>query len=490
MQLSRRALLVAGAAGGASAAVGYGSWKIRHPEVERPSLTADAWIAARRAPYFIGHRGAGGVVPEHTIEGYQFAIDQRLPAVEMSVGLSADGVPFCLHDPTLDRTTTLAGPLNRQTAVALDRGRVRIPRLGPAWTGDRMPRIPRLEDALEVCAGRVVLCIEAKSGAALVPMLRLLQDRALMGTVILKCPVGSPTVDLAHRAGLPVFAYLGAGEQVDLPHLAQAARQLDRERDVLVIPTRNKGSFIDDALVERAVDQGTPVWVYSTHRRSEVQHYRERGVSGFVVTTAGYASSDSALTTEEGWHSERINPGLLTKDPYSDAYRFRWLGAGAIAVITPEQSAHITVGALGPIRASSYSFEVSAALDEASIGSGGGISVVVCTDDDASPQTPEGRTSGYECTVDGKGVLAIRSNVARSPKEPGQVLASRPTGAAVTPATWTKLTVSVKPGSLRLSWGGASIAVDETRWRGGYAHLGRFGEAGAASYRDLGVQVL
>ncbi len=45
-----------------------------------------------------------------------------------------------------------------------------------------MPRIPRLEDALAAVGRRAVLCIEAKSGDAFEPMLRLIQDQAAMGS--------------------------------------------------------------------------------------------------------------------------------------------------------------------------------------------------------------------------------------------------------------------------------------------------------------------
>jgi len=60
-------------------------------------------------PRYVAHRGAGKLAPENTLaamrEGY--ALGYRM--VEFDVKLSADGVPFLLHDDTLDRTTDGAG---------------------------------------------------------------------------------------------------------------------------------------------------------------------------------------------------------------------------------------------------------------------------------------------------------------------------------------------------------------------------------------------
>ena len=77
----------------------------------------------RKAPYFIAHRGTGDVVPEHTLPSYQTALDWGAQAIEISVVGTADDEVYCLHDLTLDRTTTETG-LAKQTAESLDAVRV------------------------------------------------------------------------------------------------------------------------------------------------------------------------------------------------------------------------------------------------------------------------------------------------------------------------------------------------------------------------------
>jgi glycerophosphoryl diester phosphodiesterase len=61
-------------------------------------------------PRVIGHRGAAARAPENTLVGLGEAVRQGARWVEVDVRLSADDVPFLLHDDTLERTTTGRGP--------------------------------------------------------------------------------------------------------------------------------------------------------------------------------------------------------------------------------------------------------------------------------------------------------------------------------------------------------------------------------------------
>lgn len=56
----------------------------------------------------IGHRGASGYAPEHTLPSYRLAIQQKADFVEPDLGVTKDGVLICLHDDTLERTTNIA----------------------------------------------------------------------------------------------------------------------------------------------------------------------------------------------------------------------------------------------------------------------------------------------------------------------------------------------------------------------------------------------
>jgi glycerophosphoryl diester phosphodiesterase len=59
-------------------------------------------------PEIIAHRGASGLLPEHTLAGYALALAQDADVIEPDLIASADGVLFCRHEPQLARSTDVA----------------------------------------------------------------------------------------------------------------------------------------------------------------------------------------------------------------------------------------------------------------------------------------------------------------------------------------------------------------------------------------------
>jgi len=70
-------------------------------------------------PRFAAHRGAGKLAPENTLAAMRLGHAHGYRMVEFDVKLSADGVPFLLHDDKLDRTTNGRGPASALTWTAL-----------------------------------------------------------------------------------------------------------------------------------------------------------------------------------------------------------------------------------------------------------------------------------------------------------------------------------------------------------------------------------
>jgi glycerophosphoryl diester phosphodiesterase len=70
-------------------------------------------------PRWIAHRGAGKLAPENTLAAFKLGASHGYRMFECDVKLSADGVPFLLHDNTLNRTTTGKGTAGEQTWSAL-----------------------------------------------------------------------------------------------------------------------------------------------------------------------------------------------------------------------------------------------------------------------------------------------------------------------------------------------------------------------------------
>lgn len=97
---------------------------------------ADRWPL----PRWIAHRGAGRLAPENTLAALRLGAKCGFKAFECDVKLSADGVPFLLHDATLERTSSgrgTAGLLTWDALARLDAGSWH----GPAFAGEPMPTL-------------------------------------------------------------------------------------------------------------------------------------------------------------------------------------------------------------------------------------------------------------------------------------------------------------------------------------------------------------
>ncbi len=57
-------------------------------------------------PRWIAHRGAGTLAPENTLAAFRLGASLGFRMFECDVKLSADGIPFLLHDTTLQRTSS------------------------------------------------------------------------------------------------------------------------------------------------------------------------------------------------------------------------------------------------------------------------------------------------------------------------------------------------------------------------------------------------
>ena len=73
------------------------------------------------APIFLGppplpfaHQGGGREHTENSWEAFEHARSLGYPYLETDVQTSSDGVVFCMHDPTLDRTTNGHGKAAEQ----------------------------------------------------------------------------------------------------------------------------------------------------------------------------------------------------------------------------------------------------------------------------------------------------------------------------------------------------------------------------------------
>ena len=98
-----------------------------------------------------GHRGASAVAPENTYAAFEQAIADRGEYTETDIRATSDGALVLMHDATLDRTTSGAGPVS---AITLDELRKLDAGswFGEAFRGERIPELPEFLTWIEARA--------------------------------------------------------------------------------------------------------------------------------------------------------------------------------------------------------------------------------------------------------------------------------------------------------------------------------------------------
>jgi glycerophosphoryl diester phosphodiesterase len=150
-------------------------------------------------PRWIAHRGAGKLAPENTLAAFRLGAQHGYRMFECDVKLSADGVPFLLHDATLERTTngtSVAGDQPWSALARLDAGSWH----SRAYAGEPLPTLDNIArfclrndyflnieikptPGLEQRTGEVVAAEAARlwAGAQVPPLLTSFRPESLEG---------------------------------------------------------------------------------------------------------------------------------------------------------------------------------------------------------------------------------------------------------------------------------------------------------------------
>ena len=229
-------------------------------------------------PRWIAHRGAGKLAPENTLAAFRLGASFGYRAFECDVKLSADGVPFLLHDATLERTSSGLGLAGEQPWAALsqlDAG---------SWhsrlhAGEPLPTLAAI--AAFVRGNGLLLNIEIKPTPGL---------EALTGQVV----AGHAARLWADAAVPPLLSSFRPealrGARDSAPQLPRALL-LDSLWDgwfdvaaavgVHAVVTHHR--LMDAALLERLRDAGWRALVYTVNEPAEAQRLLDLGVDGLIT---------------------------------------------------------------------------------------------------------------------------------------------------------------------------------------------------------------
>ncbi|RKT19672.1 glycerophosphoryl diester phosphodiesterase [Streptomyces sp. 1114.5] len=129
-------------------------------QVPQAAAATGGWLRPAGAPPTVfAHRGASSAAPENTLVSDEVARRAGAAWIEDDVQPSKDGVPYVLHDETVDRTTNGTGRIRDLTAAqldALDAGSW----FAPAYAGTRLPTLAAQLEDLRTRGGKLLLEIK------------------------------------------------------------------------------------------------------------------------------------------------------------------------------------------------------------------------------------------------------------------------------------------------------------------------------------------
>ena len=113
------------------------------------------------ASFFAAHRGGALLWPENSLLAFRNAAAMGADYLELDVHLTRDGEVVVIHDPTLERTTTGAGPVRDRTLAELEP--LRLKDRGGAVTEERIPTLDQV--VALAAAGKRQMLLEIKVDA-------------------------------------------------------------------------------------------------------------------------------------------------------------------------------------------------------------------------------------------------------------------------------------------------------------------------------------
>jgi glycerophosphoryl diester phosphodiesterase len=441
-------------------------------------------------PFYVAHRGGGDEAAEHTLDAWERAANQGMTALEVSVQRTADGQLICLHDLTLDRTTTLTGNVTAVTWPDLqNNGSVDIgaTMLGPAY---KAQPVPSLRAVLDRFAATSILFLEPKdSSYSTVSAIFAVLDQYPTARVVWKfsTPAGGGLPGHAQRAkdrGYATWSYLAADSpQADINGAAEAA-------DLIGIPASATTAQIL-AVVAAATAQGKKVMAWEVHRRYTRDRLVALGVSGIMCSGPTYVRGAAALATSTRWGTGLRAAGEVPHDDFATpATNLATVVAASREVVVPAANRSLLLGSLCPLANAAGTYTITFAMKWPTlpVGTNHADFIFAQQDDRTYQHQNAANGDGYHLAFRGSGLLQLYSHVNGSTS--GTQLGTTVTTATPVADTWMTFSITVTPTQVtiqRTDDASAALTVDTAAHRGGYIHLASASSDTAVRYRDVVV---
>jgi glycerophosphoryl diester phosphodiesterase len=241
----------------------------------------------------IAHRGESADAPENTLAAFNLAWERKVPAIELDVHLTADGVAAVIHDFDTRRTCgvkKLIRETNWSDLQALDAGSWK----NPKFAGEK---IPRLEQALATVPAGGKCFIEIKVGAEAVPVVaKAVESSGLKPEQLVIISFQAEAVAAARQQLPQLKAYYLSGFKPDwqsqrwtptIEQLIATAKKINA--DGLDLSYRGP---IDAELVQKVREAKLGLLVWTVNDADIARDLVKLGVDGITTDKAAWLRSE------------------------------------------------------------------------------------------------------------------------------------------------------------------------------------------------------
>lgn len=219
------------------------------------------------------------------MEAFSGAVDLGFKHLETDIHITRDGVPVCIHDDTVDRTTDGIGDVSNlafDELQELDAGYRHGGRDGYAFRGKGLT-VPSLEEVLDTFPD-VNLVVDMKIDGCADPLAGLL-DRLDAHERLIVGSFSDERIDVFRDASTGRVATSTGTAQSRMWVLAsRVGRGVKGEAKALQLPTQIRGvTVVDEKLVQAAHEDGLQVHVWTVNDRAEMERLLDIGVDGVIT---------------------------------------------------------------------------------------------------------------------------------------------------------------------------------------------------------------
>lgn len=223
-------------------------------------------------PLLIAHRGDSAHAPENTLPAFEQAVEKGADWIEMDLTLARDDEVVVSHDFSLWRRARSRRRLRDLSAD--DLARVDVSRDFPTFSPTG---VPRLKEVLAEVGTRVPLYLELKSQGQ---GRRRTENRRLLERCLRLVPRSSPHALASFDTGLVRGALEAKRRAILILSNPASLTRLNPAQRHALYAVSVRYDLISTVFVERLLEKGKRIWVWTVDDPRQVKYALKRGAHG------------------------------------------------------------------------------------------------------------------------------------------------------------------------------------------------------------------